>query len=60
MTAFRAVFDVEHFDGRAMDEEYVRTALEEACEDIAELYVQDDDDHEGIYGVKVDRVEVVT
>ena len=60
MTAFRATFDVEHFDGRRLDEEYVRTALEEACEDIAELYVQDDNDREGVYGVKVDRVEVVT
>lgn len=59
MSTFRATFEVEHTDGRRLDDEFVRTALEEALEGVGDLYVMDDDDHEGEYSVAVGTVEVV-
>jgi hypothetical protein len=59
MTTFRATFAVDLIDGKALDPEFVRTALEEALEDVASFFASDDEDHEAEYGVEVGVVEVV-
>ena len=59
MTTFRATFTVEHLEGRTVDDEYVRTALEEHLEGAGDsFFATDDDDHEGEYSYAVDVVDV--
>lgn len=61
MSKFRATFTIDLAEGRDLDAEYVRTAFEEALEDVTStgFFATDDDDHESEYAVTVDVVELV-
>ena len=57
---FRATFTVTQTDGKDLDPDTVRTALEDVLDDVTGFFATDDEDREGSYDLTFGPLEDVT